>query len=113
MVHQRCRLAPEPVDSILNQLGLFTPDDQVTGALQQLLLPLAYLDQALRAVSGDLRWSVLRPLIASMATLALSSGLWVRRVFMGGIPHQKLTMGPLHKNQTTSTSAVPPSSTDQ
>jgi hypothetical protein len=30
----------------------------------------------------------LRPLIASMATLALNSGLWVRRLLMVGAPFQ-------------------------
>jgi hypothetical protein len=30
----------------------------------------------------------LRPLIASMATLALNSGLWVRRLLIGGSPFQ-------------------------
>jgi|688.fasta_scaffold312999_2 hypothetical protein len=51
-----------------------------------------------------------------MATLALNSGLWVRRLlnffgegfanggapFRGGTPPQRLTMGPVQKNQTTS-----------
>ena len=30
----------------------------------------------------------MRPLIASMATLALNSGLWVRRLLIGGSPFQ-------------------------
>jgi hypothetical protein len=38
-------------------------------------------------VGGDLL-IVLRSLIASMATLALSSGLCVRRLLMGGSPFQ-------------------------
>ncbi len=33
------------------------------------------------AWSAAICWIVLRPLIASMATLALNSGLWVRRLF--------------------------------
>ena len=33
-----------------------------------------------------LTWIVLRPLIASMATLALNSGLWVWRLLMSGSP---------------------------
>ena len=43
-----------------------------------------------------------------MATLALNSGLWVRRLLMGGgplrggVPPQRLTMGPVQKTQTTS-----------
>jgi|LakMenEpi03Aug12_release.lakeMendotaPanAssembly.Ray.scaffolds.fasta_scaffold108876_4 hypothetical protein len=32
------------------------------------------------AWSAAISWIVLRPLIASMATLALNSGLWVRRL---------------------------------
>jgi hypothetical protein len=68
------------------------------------------------AWSAAISWIVLRPLIASMATLALNSGLWVRRLlnsfgegfanggapFRGGTPPQRLTMGPVQKNQTTS-----------
>jgi hypothetical protein len=37
---------------------------------------------------GYVTWIVLRPLIASMATLALNSGLWVRRLLIGGSPVQ-------------------------
>jgi hypothetical protein len=50
----------------------------------------------------------LRPLIASMATLALNSGLWVRHLLIGGSPFQgrcppqRLTMGAVQKSQTTS-----------
>ena len=36
------------------------------------------------AWSAAISWIVLRPLIASMATLALNSGLWVRRLLIGG-----------------------------
>jgi hypothetical protein len=36
--------------------------------------------------SAAISWIILRPLIAPMATLALNSGLWVRRVLMGGNP---------------------------
>ena len=32
---------------------------------------------------------VLRPLIASMATLSLNSGLWLRRLLFGGSPFQE------------------------
>lgn len=48
------------------------------------------------------------PLIASMATLALISVLWVRRLliggspFQGGAPPQKLSMCPVQKCQYTS-----------
>ena len=38
------------------------------------------------AWSAAISWIVLRPLIASMATLALNSGLWVRRLLIGGSP---------------------------
>jgi hypothetical protein len=38
--------------------------------------------------SAAICWIVLRPLIASMATLALNSGLWVRRLLIGGSPFQ-------------------------
>jgi hypothetical protein len=68
------------------------------------------------AWSAPISWIVLRPLIASMATLALNSGLWVRRLlnsfgegfayggtpFRGGAPPQRLTMGAVQKSQTTS-----------
>ena len=40
------------------------------------------------AWSAAISWIVLRPLIASMATLALNSGLWVRRLLIGGSPFQ-------------------------
>ena len=40
------------------------------------------------AWSAAISWIVLRPLIASMATLALNSGLWVRRLLIGGSPYQ-------------------------
>jgi len=40
------------------------------------------------AWSAAISWIVLRPLIASMATLALNSGLWVRRLLIGGSPDQ-------------------------
>jgi len=38
--------------------------------------------------SAAISWIVMRPLIASMATLALNSGLWVRRLLIGGSPDQ-------------------------
>ncbi len=63
------------------------------------------------ACSAAISWSVLRPLIASLATLALNSGLWVRRLLMGGIPlsgigapPHRLTMDPVQKSQSTSVS---------
>ena len=40
------------------------------------------------AWSAAISWIDLRPLIASMATLALNSGLWVRRLLIGGSPFQ-------------------------
>jgi len=64
------------------------------------------------AWSAAISWIVLRPLIASMATLALNSGLWVRRLlivgapFRGGTPPQRLTMGAVQKNQSTSEGAL-------
>jgi hypothetical protein len=63
------------------------------------------------AWSAAISWIVLRPLIASMATLALNSGLWARRLLnsfgegcalRGGAPPQRLTMGAVQKSQTTS-----------
>ena len=75
-------------------LGLLTPDEQLAGSIEQLPLTLAHLDwvAAQGALHGatPLAWSaaisciVLRPLITSMATLALNSGLWVRRSLIGG-----------------------------
>ena len=40
------------------------------------------------ASSAAISWIFLRPLIASMATLAWNSGLWVRRLLIGGSPGQ-------------------------
>jgi len=40
------------------------------------------------AWSAAIPWSVLRPRIASMATRALNSGLWARRLLIGGSPFQ-------------------------
>jgi len=49
---------------------------QLAGAVQELSLPLAHLDRmGWIAWSAAISWIVLRPLIASMATLALNSGL--------------------------------------
>ncbi len=38
------------------------------------------------AWSAAISWIVLRPLIASMVSLALNSGLWVRRLLIGRSP---------------------------
>ena len=57
---------------------------------------------------GYVTWIVLRPLIASMATLALNSGLWVRRLLIGWSPVQgqypvsEVNDGAFQKNQSTS-----------
>ena len=69
-----------------------------------------------KAWSVAISWIVLRPLIASMATLALNSGLWVRRLLnsceesfanggppvWGGTPSLSLTIGAVQERQTTS-----------
>ncbi len=53
-------------------------------------------------------------LIASMATRDLNSGLWLRRLLVSGSPHfrcgttsQRLTMGPVQKNQISSLLLLP------
>ena len=40
------------------------------------------------APSAAISWIVMGPLIASIATMALKSGLWVRRLLIGGSPFQ-------------------------
>ena len=67
--------------------ALLASRKQFTGTIQQLPLPLAHLDR-MDGVVGGISWIVLRPLIASMATLALNSGLWVRRLLIGGSTFQ-------------------------
>jgi hypothetical protein len=68
------------------------------------------------AWSAAISWIVLRSLIASMATLALNSGLWVRRLlnsfgegyayggspFQGRCPASEVNDGAVQKSQTTS-----------
>jgi hypothetical protein len=53
-------------------------------------------------------------MIASMATLALNSGLWVRRLFIGGwplkgggAPPQRLTIGAVQESRTTTVADAP------
>jgi hypothetical protein len=73
-------------------------------------LPHFQLPQMIQVKASATSWLVLRPLIASMATLALNSELWggacsmVGALFRGGTPPQRLTMGPVQKNQTSSQS---------
>jgi hypothetical protein len=61
--------------------------------------------------SAEISRSVLRPLNASMATLALNSGLWVRLLLIGGSPFQgwcpasKANDKSCSKTQTTSNRA--------
>ena len=40
------------------------------------------------AWSAAISWIILRPLIPSMATLALTSGMWARRLLLDGSPDQ-------------------------
>ena len=49
-------------------------------------LPDVESQQRTLARSAPISWIDLRPLIASMATLALNSGLCVRRLLIGGSP---------------------------
>lgn len=87
--------------------ALRTLGGQVTGALPQLLVPLAHLDQALSEIRSDL----LKHLSASYhlhGDHGLQVGAVGRRCLMGGrplrrgAPLQRLTKGPVHNHQTTS-----------
>ena len=68
-------------------LALFASGEQLAGAIEELPLPLAHLDRVDGVISA-ISWIVFLPLIASMAIRALNSGLWVRRLLIGGSPDQ-------------------------
>ena len=69
-------------------------------ALASIFFPRVNSSQALSSI-------VLQPLLASRATLALNSGLGMRRLVIGeapfrsDVPPQGLTMGTIQKNQTS------------
>jgi hypothetical protein len=69
-----------PVSIILDH---DTPGEQLSGTIKEL--------------SGFhwLSWIVLQPLIASIATLALNLGLWVRRLLIGRCPGSGVNPGQL------------------
>ena len=62
-----------------------------------LSLPLAYLE-GWNPRSASISLFVLRLLIGSMATLALKSGLCVRRLIIDGSPDQRLYRGSAYKD---------------
>lgn len=66
---------------------LFLLGEQVAGSVKELAIPLAHLDGVNRVIGCDLL-DRLAALINSMATRALNSGLWVRRLLNGGSPCQ-------------------------
>lgn len=89
-------------------LALLAPAEQLAGALQQLPLPLAYLDRVDGVVGSDLL-----DRLAATDRLHGDPGLELGPVgaalahrweppFRGGAPPQRLTMGAVQKNQTTS-----------
>ena len=64
-----------------------TPGEQLAGALKELLLLLTHMDREHCLVGGDLlERRVLRPLLATLATFAFNSGLWVLGFLMGSSP---------------------------
>lgn len=89
-------------------LCLLAPREHVAGALQKLLLRLAYLDRVHRMVGGDLLER-----LATTDRLHGDLGLELRAMgaafahrweppFRGGAPPHRLTMDLVQKNQTTS-----------
>lgn len=94
--------------ALLLVLALLASRKQLTGTIQQLLLPLAYLDGVYRVISSDHL-----DCLAAADRLHGDSGLEFGTVgeslahewepnFRGDTPPQKLTMGPVQKNQTSS-----------
>jgi hypothetical protein len=94
--------------SLLLVLALLAPGEQLAGALQQLLLPLADLDRVDGVVGGDLL-----DRLAATDRLHGDPGLELGTVgaalahrweppFRGGAPPQRLTMGAVQESQTTS-----------
>ena len=94
--------------ALLLVLALLASRKQLTGTIQQLLLPLAYLDGVDRVISSDLL-----DCLAATDRLHGDSSLEFRTVsaalahewephFRGDTPPQRLTMGPVQKNQTSS-----------
>ena len=95
--------------ALLLVLALLASHKQLTGTIEQLLLPLAYLDGVDRVIRSDLL-----DRLAATDRLHSDSSLEFRTVsaalahewephFKGRTPPQRLTMGPVQKNQTTST----------
>jgi hypothetical protein len=93
--------------ALLLDLALLASRKQLTGIIEQLLLPLAYLDGVDRVISSDLL-----DRLAATDRLHGDSSLEFRTVsaalahewephFRGGTPPQRLTMGPVKKNQTS------------
>ena len=73
--------------NLLLVLGFLAPPELLASAIKKQPLPLAHLDW-MDGVMAAIFWIVLLPLIASMASLALNSGQWVRRLLIGGSPYQ-------------------------
>lgn len=89
-------------------LGLLAPGEQVAGALQQLLLPLAHLNRVHRMVGGNLleRLATTDRLHGDLglelgAMSAAFAHLW-EPPLRGGAPPHRLTMNAVQKSQTTS-----------
>ena len=94
--------------SLLLVLALLAPGEQLAGALQQLLLPLADLDRVDGVVGGDLldRLAATDRLHGDLGLeLGTVGAVLAHRwepLFRGGAPPQRLTMGAVQKNQSTS-----------
>ena len=86
--------------ALLLVLAFLASRQQLTATIQQLLLPLIHLNRVDDVIGDDL-WIVLRPLIVALAT-DLNSGRWAGAPISGRYPPQRLTMGPVRKNKTSS-----------
>ena len=94
--------------ALLLLLARLASRKQLTGTIQKLLLPLTHLNRVDGVIGGDLL-----DRLAATNRLHGDSGLEFGTVgaalahewsphFRGGTPPQRLTMGPVQKNQTTS-----------
>ena len=94
--------------ALLFVLALLAPGEQLAGAIEQLALPLAHLDQVNRVIGGDLldRLAATDRLHGDLGLeLGTVNAALAHRwepLFRGGAPPQRLTMGAVQESQTTS-----------
>ena len=95
---------------LLLLLALFASRKQITGTIQQLLLPLIHLNRVDGMIGGDLL-DRLAATVLLHGDSGLEFGTMHAALLMNGSPHfrrgtspQRLTMVPVQKNQTTSLS---------